>query len=129
MIITAERRGHSVQQILEEVQAKQGEIEIGLSVVSVAELVHGAYRAKPPAQQQGRLTFIERLCQDVPVHPVTLDIARLAGRIEGQEEAKGIRVAFEDLLIGATALYLGYAVATFNFRYFQNIPGLSVTRF
>jgi predicted nucleic acid-binding protein len=97
--------------------------------VSVAELVHGAYRAKTPAQQQGRLTFIERLCQDVPVHPVTLDIARLAGRIEGQEEAKGIRVAFEDLLIGATALYLGYAVATFNLRHFQNIPGLSVTRF
>lgn len=63
------------------------------------------------------------------VHPVTLDIARLAGRIEGQEEAKGIRIAFEDLLIGATALHLGYAVATFNLRHFQNIPGLSVMRF
>jgi predicted nucleic acid-binding protein len=129
VIITAERRGHSVRQFLEEVHAQQGEIEIGLSVVSVAELVHGAYRAKTPAQQHGRLTFIERLCQDVPVHPVTLEIARLAGRIEGQEEAKGIRVAFEDLLIGATALYLGYAVATFNLRHFQNIPGLSVTQF
>jgi predicted nucleic acid-binding protein len=63
------------------------------------------------------------------VHPVTLDIARLAGRIEGQQEAKGIRVAFEDLLIGATALHLGYAVATLNLRHFQNIPGLSVKRF
>ena len=126
VIITAERRGHSVRQILEQVQASQGEIEIGLSVVSVAELVHGAYRAKTQAQQQGRLAFIERLCLDVPVHPVTIDIARLAGRIEGQQEAKGIRVAFEDLLIGATALYLDYAVATFNLSHFQNIPGLSV---
>jgi hypothetical protein len=44
------------------------------------------YRAKTPTQQQGRLAFIERLCQDLPVHPVTLDIARLAGRIEGQRE-------------------------------------------
>jgi tRNA(fMet)-specific endonuclease VapC len=129
VIIAAERRGHSVREILEQVQASQGEIEIGLSVVSVAELVHGAYRAKTPTQQQGRLAFIERLCQDLPVHPVTLDIARLAGRIEGQQEAKGIRVAFEDLLIGATALHLGYAVATFNLRHFQNIPGLSVMRF
>jgi tRNA(fMet)-specific endonuclease VapC len=129
VIITAERRGHSVRQILEQVQASQGEIEIGLSVVSVAELVHGAYRAKTTVQQQRRLTFIDRLCQDVPVHPVTLDIARLAGRIEGQEQAKGIKIAFEDLLIGATALHLGYAVSTFNLRHFQNIPGLAVMRF
>jgi tRNA(fMet)-specific endonuclease VapC len=128
VIITAERKGHSVRQILEQVQASQGEIEIGLSVVTVAELVHGAYRAKTPEQQQGRLAFIERLCQDVPVHPVTLDIARLAGRIEGQQEAKGIKVSFEDLLIGATALHLSYSVATFNVRHFQQIPGLSVVR-
>jgi hypothetical protein len=37
------------------------------------------------------MEFIERLASDVPVHPVSLDIARLAGRIEGQEEAKGIQ--------------------------------------
>jgi predicted nucleic acid-binding protein len=129
VIITAERKGHSVRQILEQVQASQGEIEIGLSVVTVAELVHGAYRAKTPEQQQGRLAFIERLCQDVPVHPVTLDIARLAGRIEGQQEAKGIKVSFEDLLIGGTALHLSYSVATFNVRHFQQIPGLSVVQF
>lgn len=128
VIITAERRGHSVRQILEQVKASQGEIEIGVSVVTVAELVHGAYRAKTPEQQQGRLAFIERLCQDVPVHPVTLDIARLAGRIEGQQEAKGIRVSFEDLLIGTTALHLSYSVATLNLRHFQQIPGLSIVQ-
>lgn len=88
VIIAAERRGHTVRQILEQVQASQGEIEIGLSVVTVAELVHGAYRAKTAEQQQGRLAFIERLCQDVPVHPVTIAIARTAGRIEGQQEPK-----------------------------------------
>jgi predicted nucleic acid-binding protein len=57
VIITAERRGHSVRQILEQVQTSQGEIEIGLSVVSVTELMHGAYRAKTPAQQHGRLAL------------------------------------------------------------------------
>jgi tRNA(fMet)-specific endonuclease VapC len=129
VIITAERKGHSVRQILERVQASQGEIEVALSVVTVAELVHGAYRAKTTEQQQGRLAFIERLCQDIPVHPVTLDIARTAGRIEGQQEAKGIRISFEDLLIGATALHLGYSVATFNVRHFQQIPGLALERF
>jgi predicted nucleic acid-binding protein len=62
----------------------------------------------------------------VPVYPVTLDIARLAGRIEGQQQAMGIQFAFEDLLIGATALHLGYNVATLNLRDFKRIPGLSV---
>lgn len=57
---------------------------------------------------------------------MTIEIARLTGRIEGQQEAKGIRLAFEDLLIGATALHLAYSVATMNIRDFQRIPGLTV---
>jgi tRNA(fMet)-specific endonuclease VapC len=125
VIIAAERRGHTVREILEQVKAVQGEIEIGVSVVTIAELVHGAYRTKTQAQQQRRLEFIERLSSDVPVHPVTLAIARLAGRIEGQQEAIGVQFAF-DLLIGTTALRLGYEVATLNLRDFQRISGLSV---
>jgi predicted nucleic acid-binding protein len=126
VIIAAERRGHTVREILEQVKVAQGEIEIGISVVTIAELVHGAYRAKTQTRQLQRLEFIERLSSDVPVYPVTLDIARLAGRIEGQQLAMGIQFAFEDLLIGATALHLGYNVATLNLRDFKRIPGLSV---
>ena len=126
VIIAAERRGHTVREILEQVKALQGEVELGLSVVTIAELVHGAYRAKTQAQRQSRLEFIEQLSSDVPIYPVTLDIARLAGRIEGQQEAKGIRISFEDLLIGATALHLSYEVATLNTRDFQKLPGLKV---
>jgi predicted nucleic acid-binding protein len=111
------------------VKAIQGEIEIGVSVVTIVELVHGAYRTKSQAQQQRWLEFIERLSSDVSVHPVTLDIARLVGRLEGQQEAMGVRFAFEDLLIGATALHLGYEVATLTLRDFQKIPGLSVVQF
>jgi tRNA(fMet)-specific endonuclease VapC len=98
-------------------------------VVTIAELVHGAYRAKTTTRQERRLEFIDRLISDVPVHPVSLEIARLAGRIEGQQEGKGIQIAFEDLLIGTTALHLGYAVATLNRRDFQRVPGLSIVQF
>jgi len=35
--------------LLEQVKAAQGEIEIGGSVVTIAELVHGAYRTKTQA--------------------------------------------------------------------------------
>jgi len=57
VIIAAERRGHTVREILEQVKAVQGETEIGISVVTIAELVHGAYRTKTQAQQQRRLAF------------------------------------------------------------------------
>ena len=128
VVIAAERRGQTVRQILEHVRFAQGEIEIGLSVVTVAELVHGACRARTEAGRQRRLAFIEELCRDVPVHPVTLEIAWLAGRIEAQQGAKGIRIAFEDLLIGVTAVHLGCSVATLNVRHFRSIPGLSVVQ-
>jgi predicted nucleic acid-binding protein len=94
--------------------------------VSVAELVHGAYRAQTQAQKERRLEFVERLCRDVPVFPVTLEIPHLVGRIGGEQEAAGVRFAFEDLVIGVTALQLGYAVMTLNARHFRQIPGLSL---
>jgi tRNA(fMet)-specific endonuclease VapC len=128
VLIAAERRGHTVLGVLEQIHASQGDIEIGISVVMIAELVHGAYRAKDAARQERRLQFIERLTSDVPIHPVSLEIARLAGRIEGQVEEKGIQLAFDDLLIGATALHLGYGVATENLRDFQRIPDLRVVK-
>ena len=115
-----------MRQILEGLRATRGEESFGLSVVTVVELIHGVYRAKTEQDQNRRLAFVEELCRDVPVHPVTLETARLAGRIEGQQEAKGVQLAFEDLLIGATALLLGFSVATLNLRDFQRIPGLPV---
>ena len=39
VIIAAERRGHTVREILEQVKAAQGEIEIGVSAVTIAELM------------------------------------------------------------------------------------------
>jgi tRNA(fMet)-specific endonuclease VapC len=126
IIIGAYRRDHTVREILEQVRAGRGEIEIALSVVTIAELLHGAYRTKAQAQQQRQLEFVERLSIDVPVHSVTLAIARLAGRIEGQQGALDVQFPFEDLLIGATALHLGYEVATLNLRDFQRIPSLFV---
>ena len=126
VVIAAERKGRTVRQILEQIQASQGEAELGISVVTAAELIHGAYRAQTDVQQKRRLFFIDELCRDVPVYPVTLAIAQMAGRIQGQQEAQGIRCAFEDLFIGVTAINLGYAVVTFNVRHFQRIPGLQV---
>jgi predicted nucleic acid-binding protein len=125
-IVTAERRGRSVPQILAQVREAWGETEIGLSAVTLAELVHGSQRAKLEAQRQRRNAFVEELMATVTVYPVTAEIARLAGLISGQEAARGVNLPFEDLLIGATALQLGFEVVTEDARHFQMIPNLVV---
>ena len=112
--------------ILERAKASQGETENALCAITVIELTHGIYRAKSEVDRQRRRAFVEELIQAIPVHPVALDLAQLAGRIEGEQAAKGIVIALPDLLIGVTALHLGYSVATLNARHFQLIPGLSV---
>jgi predicted nucleic acid-binding protein len=94
--------------------------------VTIVELTHGIYRAKSDADRERRRAFSEELRRDMVVHPVTVEIAELAGRIEGEQAARGVSITFEDLLIGATALHLGYEVATLNLGDFQRIPGLSL---
>lgn len=128
VLIAGERRGETVRQILNRMRSKHGEADAALSVVTIVELTHGIYRAKTDADRARRRAFSEELRRDMIVHPVTVEIAELAGRIEGEQAARGVRITFEDLLIGATALHIGYDVATINVRHFQVIPGLTVVQ-
>jgi len=57
-----------------------------------------------------------------------LKLARTAGRIDAELQDRGIRIAFPDLLIGVSALELGYGIGTANVRHFARIPGLAITR-
>jgi predicted nucleic acid-binding protein len=127
-VIEAERKSLSVREILEQFKARHGESEIGLSVVTIAELVHGAYRAKDEGRKLRRLAFVDRLCLDIPVYPVTVEIARTVGRIEGQQASQGFTLAFEDLAIGVTALQLGFEIVTHNEKDFKLIPGLRIVK-
>jgi tRNA(fMet)-specific endonuclease VapC len=129
VIIAGERRGETVRQILKRVQAAHGEVDSALSVVTIVELTHGIYRAKSDVDRERRQAFSNELRRDMVVHAVTVEIAEIAGRIEGEQAARGVKVAFEDLLIGATALHIGYDVITRNVRHFQLIPGLTVLQF
>lgn len=126
ILIASERRGESIEDILRYVRTSHGEVDIALSAVSVVELTHGIYRAKTEVQRERRRVFAEGVFQDLIVHPVSLEIARLAGKIEGEQAAQGIAIAFEDLVIGCTALHLGFDVATLNVKHFKLIPGLNI---
>lgn len=126
VLIAGERRKENVREILKRVRVMHGEVDCALSVVTVVELIHGIYRAKSDADRERRRAFTEELRRDMVVHPVTVEIAELARRIEGEQTAHGITIAFEDLLIDATTTHLGYGVATLDVRDFQKIPTISV---
>jgi predicted nucleic acid-binding protein len=59
IVITAERKGLPVPQLVEAIQISYGEIEVSLSPVTVAELVHGIYRARTPEVSQRRREYID----------------------------------------------------------------------
>jgi predicted nucleic acid-binding protein len=71
---------------------------------------------------------VEELLTAVPVYAVNVTIALRAGQLDGHNQARGVRVPLPDLLIGVTALELGYSVGTANLRHFQQVPGLSVVQ-
>lgn len=125
-VIVAERRKQPVTEFIEAILVAHGSLDLSLSPVTVAELVHGIYRARTPEVSQRRREYIEDLVRLVPVHPATSTTAWLVGQIEGQEAAKGNVLPFNDLMIAVAAIEQGYAVLTGNLRHFQKIPGLIV---
>src|SRR5437879_6431008 len=129
VLITAERQGRNARQMLTTIARTAGETEVALSVVTLIELAHGAARANTAERKAKREQFVQELLVALPIHPVTVPIALRAGQIDGENQAKGVRLPLADLLIGVTALELGYSVATGNLRHFQRIPGLSVMQF
>ena len=124
--IAAERRRDTVQAFLQRVVDTAGDQEAALSPVAVVELVHGIHRADTAERRARREAFVEELLSAVAIYPLTTDIARLAGKLDAEQQSRGIVVPFADLLIGATALSLGYSVLTVNARHFGRIPGLPV---
>ena len=128
VLIAAERQRKNARQMLAGIAQVVGNTEIAISVVTLIELAHGASRADTRQRKAKRLQFIEELLTALPVHSVTVSIALRAGQIDGENQARGVRLPLSDLLIGVTALELGYSVATGNLRHFQSIPGLSVVK-
>ena len=118
ILIANERRRGTIDDVVFQANAI-GETEIGISAISIVELTHGIYRARTEAEKVRRRVYTEKAFRDLGVHPVTFEIAQLAGKIEGEQAAQGIAIGFEDLVIGATALYLGFGIATLNVRHFE----------
>jgi tRNA(fMet)-specific endonuclease VapC len=126
VLIAAERRKLTAAQAIESVQTAIGEVPIVLSAMTIAEIGHGIYRANTPEIRQRRRAFLDDLKATVPIYPLTEATAEIIARIGGEQAAKGINLPLGDLMIGAFALELGYAICTGNARDVNLISGLQL---
>lgn len=96
----------------------------GISVVSIAELLHGAHRADTEARRAHRLAFVEALCKKYSVFDYDAAAAKKYAEIWSKTARKGITIGVNDLIIASTAMVRGYSVMTINRKDFENIEGL-----
>ena len=78
VVIAAERRGETVEQLIARTIKTTGDQEAALSAIGLTELIHGIYRAQRPEIRQRRESFINELLADLTVYPYTKETALLA---------------------------------------------------
>jgi predicted nucleic acid-binding protein len=108
--------------------ASHADDEVAISAITASELLHGVHRATTPARRNQREVFVEGLLSRLPILSIDLLTARIHARLSAQLAIKGSAVGAHDLLIAATAMARGHAVATRDERSFPKIPGLSLQR-
>jgi predicted nucleic acid-binding protein len=105
-----------------------GDEDLAIASVTAAELLHGVHRANTAARRHRREAYVESLLSRLPVLAFDLLAARIHARVWADLLHRGIGVGAHDLLIAATALSRGLAVATRDERSFPRIPGLTLAR-
>jgi len=98
---------------------------LGIAAITVSELLHGLHRATT-RHRLARQAFLERVFANVPTVPFTHEIARIHAELRADTGAAGRQRNSHDLMIAATAVALGWDLATADHRGFEDIPGLRV---
>jgi tRNA(fMet)-specific endonuclease VapC len=126
VLIAVEREARPVSQLLSAFESSYAETEFLLSAITLMELEHGWHRANTPAAADRRRRYLDEVFAVIPVESFTREMGVLAVAVDAGLKKSGVVIATADLLIGATALYHGYAVATRNARHFGRVPDLKV---
>ena len=98
----------------------------GLSAITVSELLHGVHRADSESRRLKREAFVQKVIDTFPVYPFDISAARIYADVWSSLLKKGVPIGAHDLLIAATAISLGFSVATHNVRDFKKIKGLTL---
>ena len=122
VLIEAERQESEINQFSE---SRKEEV-FGLSVITVAELLHGVHRADSTERRLKRSAYVEKVIELFPIYAFEISVARIYAELWSDLSKKGVQIGAHDLVIGSTALSLGFSVATYNIRHFERIEGLRI---
>jgi len=122
VLIEAERQEFNIDKLTED----RDEEIFGLSVISVSELLHGVHRADSMKRRLKRSAYVEKIIELFPIYGFDISAARVYAELWSDLSKRGIRIGAHDLIIGSTALSLGFSVATFNIRHFERVEGLKI---
>jgi len=121
-LIEAERRESEISKF-----TKNREEEVfGISIITISELLHGVHRADSTKRRLKRSAYVEKVIDLFPIYNFEISIARIYAELWSDLSKKGIQIGAHDLVIGSTAISLGFSVASYNLRHFGRIEGLKI---
>ena len=97
--------------------------DIGMSVVTLAELEYGVSASSRPAKNRQAL---EQFVSPLEIVSFDRSATTAYGRLRATLEKKGQMIGSMDLLIAAHAVSLNVRLVTHNSREFGRVPGLHI---
>ena len=97
--------------------------DIGLSVITLAELEYGVTKSSRPARNREAL---EQFVSPLDVVSFDRHAAAAYGRLRTALEKKGQPIGSLDLLIAAHAVSLDVGLVTHNVKEFGKVPGVRI---
>lgn len=97
--------------------------DVGISSITVAELVYGVEKSSLPDKNRDAL---DEFLSPFEIMPFDDRAAEVYGRIRTLLERKGTPIGSMDMLIAAHALSLGVTLVTNNAKEFKRVPHLQV---
>lgn len=122
LLVAAERGTIRIEAFLNAFRAER----IGMAAITASELLHGCHRAANVGVRARRTAFVEALLNLIPILPFGLPEARRHAELWVELGREGAMIGPHDLLIGATALAQGHAMATLNQRELSRVAGLRI---
>lgn len=100
---------------------------VAMSAVTAHELLRGLARLPSGVRRARSERWLETLLNAVPVIEYDIDVARVHAALWTEMSASGHSLSEYDQMIAATALSLGYDLATRD-EAFASVPDLSLRR-
>ena len=97
--------------------------DLGISVITLAELEYGASKSSEPTRNREAL---EQFVSPLEIAAFDRQATSVYGKIRALLETRGRPIGSMDLLIAAHALSLNVRLVTNNVREFKRVPGLRV---